>query len=159
MEGHSDNTTGQSKWSSYFRRRILYVSKLKKLKSDPTLLREGQLQCFLRQLMGKELVNNEIYDEFYPSGSDAARLCGWTKSYKVSNICSSSCNVSYVSETTGNLTTRIKEHFGTDKSSHVYKHSQCKNKCDENSFPNIDHISTKYQLKKMKETLHIHWTP
>ena len=44
-------------------------SKFKKLKNDPTLLREGQLQQFLCNLKKNNEIDNIIYDKIYPSGS------------------------------------------------------------------------------------------
>ena len=48
------------------------------------------------------------------------------------------CNVCYVGETSRHLTTRVKEHLLSDKSSHVYKHLQssadCKNICTDACF-------------------------
>ena len=41
-------------------------SKFKKLESDLTLRREGQLQRFLRKLKKKGLLDSNIYREIYP---------------------------------------------------------------------------------------------
>jgi len=53
--------------------------KFKKLDTDPTNLREGQLQRFLRKLKGKGSIPNELYDNIYPSGSHLARMYGLPK--------------------------------------------------------------------------------
>ena len=58
-------------------------SKFKKLKDDPTLLREGQLQRFLRNLKKNDEIENTIYDKIYPSGSQPARIYGLPKMHKV----------------------------------------------------------------------------
>ena len=58
-------------------------SKFKKLKNDPTLLREGQLQRFLRNLKKNNEIDNIIYDKIYPSGSQPARIYGLPKMHKV----------------------------------------------------------------------------
>ena len=56
--------------------------------------------------------------------------------------------------------TRVEEHFGKDKLSHVLKHLKsnrdCENVCDDNCFTIIDTASTQYQLI-IKEALHIRW--
>ena len=71
-----------------------------------------------------------------------------------------SFNASYVGETTRHLTTRIKEHLKSDKSSHIYKHLQesphCKSLVNEDCFSILDNADTKYKLK-LKEGLHISW--
>ena len=58
-------------------------SKFKKLKDDPTLLREGQLQRFLRKLKKNDEIENTIYDKIYRSGSQPARIYGLPKMHKV----------------------------------------------------------------------------
>ncbi|XP_068735304.1 uncharacterized protein [Montipora capricornis] len=58
-------------------------SKFKKLKDDATLLREGQLQRFLRNLKKNDEIENTIYDKTYPSGSQPARIYGLPKMHKV----------------------------------------------------------------------------
>ena len=53
------------------------TSKFKKLASDPTILREGLLQRFLRTLKSKSVFfTDEIYDKIYPSGSKRASIYG-----------------------------------------------------------------------------------
>ncbi len=58
-------------------------SKFKKLETDPTLRREGQLQRFLRNLKGSKLFDNYSYEKVYPSGSQCGRLYGLPKLHKV----------------------------------------------------------------------------
>ena len=52
-------------------------------------------------------------------------------------VCSS-CNASYVGQTYQYLTTRIDEHFGKDKKSHIYQHlmssSNCLNACSRDCY-------------------------
>ena len=58
--------------------------KFKKLSTDPTHLREGQLQRYLRQLnKSKNFLDKKTYDEIYPSGSQYARMYGLPKLHKV----------------------------------------------------------------------------
>ena len=58
-------------------------SQFKKLKNDPTLLREGQLQRFLCNLKKNGEIDNIIYDKIYPSGSQPARIYRLPKMHKV----------------------------------------------------------------------------
>ena len=59
------------------------TSKFKKLSADPTLLREGQLQRFLRKLKNKKFFTKEVYDKIYPSGSKPASIYGLPKIHKL----------------------------------------------------------------------------
>ena len=62
--------------------------KFKKLSTDPTHLREGQLQRYLRQLnKSKNFLDKKTYDEIYPSGSQYARMYGLPKLHKVKDSC------------------------------------------------------------------------
>ena len=74
-------------------------------------------------------------------------------------VCAS-CNASYVGETHRHLTTRIDEHFGKDKESHIYQHlmlsSDCLNACTRYCFTILDTARTKHQLC-IKESLFISW--
>ena len=71
-----------------------------------------------------------------------------------------SCNACYIGETTRHLSTRIREHLVSDKSSHIYKHLQesetCKNSCSAESFTILDYATSKFQIK-IKEALYIKW--
>ena len=58
-------------------------SKFKRLKNDPTVLREGQLQRFLRNVKKSNKIDNIIYEKVYPSGSQPARIYGLPKMHKV----------------------------------------------------------------------------
>ena len=44
------------------------TSKFKKLSADPTLLRDGQLQRFLRKLKNKKIFTKKVYDIIYSFG-------------------------------------------------------------------------------------------
>ena len=61
---------------------ISYWSKVNKLKNDPTLLTEGQLQRFLRNLKKNGKIDNIFYDKIYPSGFQPARIYGLPKMQK-----------------------------------------------------------------------------
>ena len=51
-------------------------NKFKKLSEDPTKLREGQLQRYLRELKEKQFLDDVTYERIYPSGSQPSRLYG-----------------------------------------------------------------------------------
>ena len=74
-------------------------------------------------------------------------------------VCAS-CNASYVGQTHWHLTTRIDEHFGKDKKSHIYQHlmssADCLNACSRDCFSILDTARTKHQLR-IKESLFISW--
>ena len=55
------------------------ASKFKKLSSDPTILREVQLQRFLRTLKNKGFFKDEICDKIYPSGFKPPSIYGLTQ--------------------------------------------------------------------------------
>ena len=71
-----------------------------------------------------------------------------------------SCNASYIGETQRHFKTRVAEHLGKDKCSHVYRHllnnPSCLSKANEDSFTIIDTASSSYRLK-VKEAPHIRW--
>ena len=58
---------------------------LKKVSSDPTILREGKLQRFLRTLKNKDFFTGESYDKIYPSGSKVASVYGLPKIHKLNS--------------------------------------------------------------------------
>ena len=74
-------------------------------------------------------------------------------------VCAS-CNASYVGRTGRHLATRIDEHFGKDKKSHIYQHLtssiDCLDKCSKECFSILDTANTKHQLQ-IKEALYIAW--
>ena len=58
-------------------------NKFKKLSEDPTKLREGQLQRYLRELKKKQFLDDATYERIYPSGSQPSRLYGMPKVHKI----------------------------------------------------------------------------
>ena len=70
------------------------------------------------------------------------------------------CNDWYVGYTTRTLLTRICEHYGKDKNSHVLKHiRECQNAfaiCEHENFSILDTARSEYEVK-IKEALHIKW--
>ena len=65
-----------------------------------------------------------------------------------------------VGETNRHLATRVREHFTSDKNSHIFQHingsKACRSLCSEDCFSILDTASTSFQLK-IKEALHIGW--
>ena len=65
-------------------------------------------------------------------------------------VCAS-CNASYVGQTCRHLATRIDEHFGKDKKSHIYQHlmssKDCLGKCSTDCFSVLHTANTKHQLR------------
>ena len=57
--------------------------KFKELDSDPTIIREGKLQRFLRELKKNGKIDKDIYSTIYPSGSQPARIYGLPKMHKI----------------------------------------------------------------------------
>ena len=67
----------------------------------------------------------------------------------------------YVGETSRHLSTRMREHLVSDRTSHIFKHlhnsPQCRTLCsDECSCGIFGHASTTVQLK-IKEAIHMQW--
>ena len=61
---------------------------IKKLSADPTHLREGHLERYLRQLnISKNFSDKKTYDEIFHSGSQYARMYGLPKLHKVKDSC------------------------------------------------------------------------
>ena len=82
------------------------------------------------------------------------------KSFVVYKFVCPGCNACYIGETTRHQSTRIKEHFETDKMSHIFAHlvdnETYKALSTENFFEIIDSASTPFKLK-LKEAMHIIW--
>ena len=57
--------------------------KFKEIDSDPTIVREGKLQRFLRDLKRNGKIDKDIYTNIYPSGSQPARIYGLPKMHKI----------------------------------------------------------------------------
>ena len=74
-------------------------------------------------------------------------------------VCAS-CSARYVGQTLRYFTTRIGEHFGKDKKSHIYQQlmssSDCLNACSRDCFSILYTARTKHQLS-IKESLFISW--
>ena len=73
-------------WEEYVKKIYAIIndtSKFEKLSSDPTILREGQLQRFLRTLKNKGFFTDESYDKIYPSASKPASIYGLPKIHKL----------------------------------------------------------------------------
>ena len=70
----------------------------------------------------------------------------------------SGCNSVYVGQTCRHISTRIREHLGTDKNSHIFKHLQssipCKDAGYDSCFKIIDTAKSYHHLK-IKESMHI----
>ena len=70
-----------------YERKILEIindtAKFKKLKDNPTLTREEQLQRFLRKINDKNLFDENTYKKLYPWGSKLATIYGLPKTHKV----------------------------------------------------------------------------
>ena len=68
------------------------------------------------------------------------------------------CNACYVGETCRHFSTRVREHFFSDRASQIFKHLQdsahCRALCSADSFHVLDHASTGFQLK-INEANHI----
>ena len=70
------------------------------------------------------------------------------------------CKACYIGETKRHLNTRIEEHLGKDKKSHIYLHlqenPQCQEKVNSDCFEIIDRASSYFRLQ-IKEAMHINW--
>ena len=68
-------------------RKILEIindtAKFKKLKDNPALSRERQLQRFLRKIKDKNLFDENTYKKIYPCGSKPATIYGLPKTHKM----------------------------------------------------------------------------
>jgi len=55
------------------------INEFKELDSDPTIIREGKLQRFLRDLKQNGKIDKDIYSNIYPTGSQPPRFYGLPK--------------------------------------------------------------------------------
>ena len=82
------------------------------------------------------------------------------QSYVVYQFTCAGCKACYVGETKRHLNTRIEEHLGKDKKSHIYSHlqenPQCQEKVNSDCFEIIDRASSYFKLQ-IKEAMHINW--
>jgi hypothetical protein len=109
----------------------------------------------------KGIVVKLVFSSFktgsYFSSKD--RLSKYSRSGVVYKFTCAGCNASYIGETARHINTRIEEHLGKDKASHVWKHlrdSECKNLCSAACFSVLDSAATDFQ-RRLKEAMHIHW--
>ena len=79
----------------------------------------------------------------------------WLQDYQF--ICAG-CKACYIGETKCHLNTRIEEHLGKDKKSHIYSHlqenPQCQERVNFDCFEIIDCASSYFRLQ-IKEAMHI----
>ena len=72
---------------SDYRNSILNIindaTKFKLVKDDPTILREGKLQRYLRKLNMAGHLDDRTYTSIYPCGSQPARIYGLPKMHKL----------------------------------------------------------------------------
>ena len=59
------------------------TAKFKKLKDNPTLTREGQLQHFLRKINDKNLSDENTYKKIYSCASKQVTIYGLPKTHKM----------------------------------------------------------------------------
>ena len=82
------------------------------------------------------------------------------QSYVVYQFTCAGCKACYIGETKRHLNTRIEEHLGKDKKSHIYSHlqenSQCQERVNYDCFEIIDRASSYFRLQ-IKEAMHISW--
>ena len=82
------------------------------------------------------------------------------RSYVVYKFVCGSFNTDYIGHTKRHLSTRMKEHLETDKTSHVYKHiselQRCKALSNSDCFSILNYAITQYSLS-IKEGMHIGW--
>ena len=113
---------------------------------------------YCKDTINVKLVFNTCKVKNYFSQKDPIPSC--FKSYVVYKFNCARCNSCYVGRTQRHHTTRVNEHLGSDKKSHIYLHLktnlECKNACDDNAFKIIDNAKTKNELR-IKEALHIKW--
>ena len=82
------------------------------------------------------------------------------QSYIVYQFTCARCKACYIGETKRYLSTRIEEHLGKNKKSHIYSHlqenPQCQEKVTSDCFEIIDRASSYFKLQ-IKEAMHINW--
>ena len=82
------------------------------------------------------------------------------QSYVVYQFTCAGCKACYIGETKRHLNTRLEEHLGMDKKSHIYSHLQenlrCQERVNSDCFEIIDRASSYFRLQ-IKEAMHINW--
>ena len=80
------------------------------------------------------------------------------QSYAVYQFTCAGCKACYIGETKRHLNTKIEDHFGKDKKSHIYSHlqenPQCQEKVNFDCFEIIDRSSFYFRLQ-IKEAMHL----
>ena len=66
---NNSNSSVENSNDDKFLTTSLLVKCITLLKEDPTKLREGQLQRYLRELKKKQFLDDATYERIYPSGS------------------------------------------------------------------------------------------
>ena len=82
------------------------------------------------------------------------------RSYIFYKFVCGSCKADYIGHKKRDLSTRIKKHLETDKTSHVNKHQnesqRCKSLSNSDCFSVLDYMTTQYSFS-IKEGMHIGW--
>ena len=82
------------------------------------------------------------------------------KYFLVYKFTRTSCNSSYIGETSRHFKTRIEEHIKKDNKSHIFRHLRSTATCFDSysslCFKKIDKANSKLDLK-IEEALHINW--
>ena len=61
---------------------IIDTSEFRPIKEDPSLIRDGRLQHLLRKLKKDGCLDNVVYENIYPKGSQPARVYGLPKLFE-----------------------------------------------------------------------------
>ena len=109
------------------------------------------------EVMPKMLFPKMLFPNYQITKDATSKLSRSRVVYKFS---CAGCGACYVGETNRHLATRVREHFTSDKNSHIFQHingsEACRSLCSEDCFSILDTASTSFQLK-IKEALHIGW--
>ena len=72
---------------TFYEEKILWlisdVNKFKELNKDTALIKEGNLQHFVRKIIDKSLFNDNSYNKIYTGGSRPASIYGLPKTHKL----------------------------------------------------------------------------
>ena len=100
------------------------TSKFKKLSVDPKLLRERQLQRFLRRLKNKQFFTKEVCDKIYPSDSKPPSIYGLPKIH-ILNVQRKNLSLGPIVSSTGTYNYHLSK-FLTDLLDPIIPTSHCK---------------------------------